>query len=146
MLGSRLCDLGHGIEGSARASETRNLRIRDAAKEPRSGLLTGEAPRWGECPLGGEVAKGVPRRRGISLATPRFCWPVCLLKVPERDVWYCFGFCGEYGDRLMEGSRLRLRKGLGVLKLKRIDSLWFNLGTCVAAQVIAFARDGVVRR
>ena len=75
-----MCKLRHGTEWSARASNTRNSRIRKAAEEPWSGVMTGEAQGWGEWLLGGETAKGVCR--GIDLATPGLCWPVCPIKVP----------------------------------------------------------------
>ena len=44
-----------------------------------------EAPRCGGRSLG-EAGRSVPRRRGVRLATPGFCWPVCPKKVPVAVV------------------------------------------------------------
>ena len=37
--------------------------------------------------VGGKAARDVPRRRGVGLATPGLCWPVCPKKVPKKACW-----------------------------------------------------------
>ena len=88
--------MGHGNRRGQQKHPTRDSRIRGAAEEPRGGVLTGKAPRWGGRSLG-EAAGGVPRRRGVGLATPGFCWPVCPKKVPKEVVGVVWFVCSGYG-------------------------------------------------